>query len=156
MKIFKIAFLIIFIFKMSTTKKESYDFGTRYTDLSCSADNVTVVLRYCYLKAYTRRLVTANIGASLPSPLTKPIFIQIIYSYRYGNVYREAMKSPKVDWCDFMDGASKNVFMTSLFNELKNSVGDFFHKCPYSGIVDIKNISSEHEKAAGILWEDQF
>lgn len=156
MKFIKISLILSPLIQIFLAKKDNYDFGTRYTDINCTADYVTILLDYCYLKAYTRRLVTANIGVTLPSTLTKPIFVQFIYFYRYGNVYREAMKSPKVDWCEIMEGASENVFITSLMNELKKSVGDFFHKCPYSGVINVKNISSEHEKSAGILWEGQY
>jgi len=153
----KIKFLIfLFLIFQRSTAKETYDFGTRYTDVSCTADNKIIILRYCYLKAYSRRLVTANIGATLPVPLTKPIFFQVVYSYRYGNVYREVMKSPKMDWCGFMEGALSNPLVSSTMEELRNSAADFFHKCPYSGIIDIKNISSQHEKSAGILWEGQY
>ena len=86
----KLIFLLIILLshKILTAKKEDYTFGTRYTNIECRTDNSSIVLRYCYLKPYSRRIVAANIGVSFIKPLKSLFYVEIIYSYRYGTIYR--------------------------------------------------------------------
>lgn len=149
---------LIFLIPQLTAaaKKEEFTFGARYTNIQCRADNITAVLRYCFLKPYSRRLVTANVGLSFLKPLKSPVLAEVIYSYRYGTIFREVIHSPKMEWCSMMDGAAANPIFSSILQEIKDSVPNLLHKCPYEGEIDLKNITTAHEKAASVFWEGYY
>lgn len=51
-------------------------------------------------------------------------------------------KAPAVDWCDLMDGKSKtNSFLKMFITGVKNSAPQFFHECPYEGVLSAKNFT---------------
>jgi hypothetical protein len=51
--------------------------------------------------------------------------------YRYGTIFREAFKALDVDYCGLMDGSKPNLVFQSFVDNMKSSVPDFFHNCPY-------------------------
>ena len=135
-------------------KSDNYDFGTRYTGIWCTVDNKTVSLKFCYLKAYSRRVVTGNIGVTFLRPLIKPTLVEMIYSYRYGTIYREVIHSPKIDWCTFMESGSTNPFILSVTNEFRDSAPNLFQKCPFTGDLDLINITALH--CNSINWKLRY
>ena len=89
MKLILILFATLAIFEVNTSKTvNQYRFGARFRSVKCSADNYTVFLDSCYLKAYSRKVVTLNIAGSFDKPLNKPCYFQFVLFYRYGNIYR--------------------------------------------------------------------
>ena len=147
--IFFISFSQIF----SKAEKDNFTFGIRYRSIDCRAHNDTILLRYCFLKAYSRRIVIANIGVTFIKSLKNPFYIEIVYKYRYGTIYGDVIHSPKIEWCGVMSGAASNPIISSLMDEVKDSISELLHKCPYEGDIDIKNITSMHEKAASMFWD---
>jgi len=155
--IFKfIALICVFTPQIFSGKKNDFTFGIRFTNIECRTDNVTILLHYCFLKPYSRKIVTANIGVVFLKPLKNPTFIEIIYKYRYGTIYREVIRTPKLEWCTIMGGAASNPLVSSIMNEIKDSVPGLFQKCPYEGELDLKNITALHEKAAALFWDGYY
>lgn len=73
--------------------------------------------------------------------------VDLIISYRYGTIFREAIKPPRFEWCSSVDTLSTNIYMKTFYQLLKNKAPQMFRKCPYrvmfSGIliVHTKSIS---------------
>lgn len=79
-------------------------------------------VHYCHIKAYSRRVSTFNIAATLHKTLVKPFYvtkrifsfgqtwilfifqIKMIVSYRYGNIFRQILDVPVLEWCDVVNG----------------------------------------------------
>ena len=40
-----------------------------------------------------------------------------------------------------MDGSESNLFIKLIIDQLRGSAADLFHKCPYEGDLDLKNIT---------------
>lgn len=84
------------------------------------------------------------------------IYIELVYSYRYGTIYREVIHSPKLEFCGIMEGSLNNPFLSSIINEIRDSVPELFHKCPYEGEIDLMNLTTAHEKATAVFWDGYY
>ena len=129
------------VYKVSSKPKDEYVFGTRFKSVKCEADNITVILKYCYLKAISRRIVTFNFGVKILIPYTKPFYVQSILSYRYGTIFRSVIDSKQVEWCGFMSGTEVHPFFKLTIDQLRKSAPSLFHNCPYDGELDLKNVT---------------
>lgn len=70
-----------------------------------------------------------------------------IIFFRYGTIFREVINSGKREWCDIMSGKSSNPLMKAIIGQLTDSVPHLFRKCPYEGILDLKNITVNDGKS---------
>lgn len=50
--------------------------------------------------------------------------------YRYGNVYREVIHTPKFDVCDAFSKGTENKIIKQLIDFIDNP--DLVHTCPYN------------------------
>ena len=48
----------------------------------CETDNQTFSTKYCFVKPYSRYIVTLNLGFTMLVSLAKPTYIQLILFYR--------------------------------------------------------------------------
>ena len=55
-----------------------------------------------------------------------------------------------------MDGASVNPLISSVVNEIRDSVLELFHKCPYEGDIDLVNLTTMHEKVSAVFWDGYY
>ncbi|CAG9811658.1 unnamed protein product [Chironomus riparius] len=142
-------FLVIFaIFKVNSVKPSiQYNIGVRFRSAKCSTDNNSVLLHGCYLKAYTRRIVTLNLVGSVVKPIKRPMHFQFILHYRYGTIYREVIDTKKREWCSIMDGMQTHMYIMLIIRQLKESAPKLFHKCPYQGDYQLYNITVDESKA---------
>ena len=140
----------------SVNTLNQYKVGVRFRSVKCSFDNYTVLLKGCYLKAYSRRLVTLNLYGSFGKPLKKPCYFQFILFYRYGNIYREVIDSKKREWCAIMDGVQTHPYINLLIAQLKDSAPKLFHKCPYIGEHNLYNISVNEDKAFDLFPQGYY
>ncbi|KAG5666726.1 hypothetical protein PVAND_014738 [Polypedilum vanderplanki] len=115
--------------------------SAKWKAIKCQADNKTIVLRYCYLKAYSRYVSTANIGITLKTPIVKPFYCQMIVNYRYGTIYRQYIDTKQRELCSFLSGVDGHPLMTTSLASVFDSVFDMIHECPYSGDLDFRNIT---------------
>jgi len=156
MKLFILLFIIVAIFEINAIKNSiQYTFGTHFRSVKCSTDNYTVLLDRCYLKAYSRRIVTLNIVGTFGVPLRKPCYFQFVLFYRYGNIYREVIDTKKREWCAIMDGVQTHPYINLIISHLKNSAPKLFHKCPYEGQHNLYNITVNEDKAITV-WPQGY
>jgi hypothetical protein len=45
-----------------------------------------------------------------------------------------------------MDGSESNLFVKLIIDQLRGSAAGLFHKCPYEGDLDLKNITLDSTK----------
>lgn len=57
--------------------------------------------------------------------------VHIVMSYRYGNIFREVINSPVIDWCRLMDNSEANVFIKMTLDLVRETIPQVLHKCPY-------------------------
>jgi len=53
--------------------QENFIGGIRFKSLTSDADNKTLSVNFCYLKAVSRNVVTANVGVKILNTLEKPL-----------------------------------------------------------------------------------
>lgn len=135
---------------------EKFKEGTRLHSTACKSNNSIIVVNYCYMKAISRRLVTLNVGVNILKSLKKPIYIQMILYYRYGLIFREVINTNKREWCEIMNGKSTHLFITQSIAQIEASVPVLFHKCPYEGLLEFKNMTIDEKKAFDVFPEGTY
>lgn len=83
------------------------------------------------------------------------IQLEVIFYYRYGTIFREVMKTPKLDLCALTSLAVSNPLMTEIFKALNDSSPGIIHKCPYD-VVNIENTVLKIDQFAQILPEGTY
>lgn len=129
MKVISLIFLFPSIFHLIYT--ENYKTGDRPRSIECSVDNSTYQINYCNVKAVSRQVVLINIGFNILRTLKSPIYIHVIYNYRFGTIYREMINSQKVEICSILSGKATNPIIIITIDLLKKAYPDFIHPCPY-------------------------
>jgi hypothetical protein len=109
--------------------------------VKCQSDNKTIITKYCYLKAVSRKVVTFNIGIKFLVPYTKPFYGHSIFYYRYGTIFRQIIDVKKVEVCGILDGVDTNPLIKLLIDMIKNAAPHIIHNCPYKGDLDLKNFT---------------
>src|SRR5690349_16551363 len=60
--------------------------------------------------------------------------------YRYGQIYRQALSTPLMNWCDLMKATSSSNKIIKSFLEIARDIEpSAVHKCPYEVITKIKS-----------------
>ena len=148
--------LLTFLTVKSAKSTDSYVDGSRFKSIECTANNITAIVTYCYMKAVSRRIVTLNVGVKFLKPINKPIYVQIIVNYRYGLIYREVINTKKQEWCGIMDGKSTHPMLSQTIAQIKGSAPKLFHKCPYEGEVELKNVTLDDQKSFDVFPEGNY
>jgi hypothetical protein len=57
-----------------------------------------------------------------------------------------------------MDGLDYNLFLKLIFDIIRQSIPELFHKCPYEGTMELLSITIDKEMAmkASVLPEGQY
>ena len=142
---FVLALTIIHICSATSKSTDNYNYGGRFKSIKCQTDNRTLIMRYCYLKALSRAVVILNIGLTFAVPYTKPYYVQLILNYRYGTIFREVIDSHQQEWCGIMSGAETHQWIEYIIGYLRKSAAALYHKCPYVGDLDLKNVTIDTE-----------
>lgn len=92
-------------------------------------------------KSYNRTFSSTTILATAREPIYD-IFLQISYDYKYGNIYREVLKTPSFDFCEVVRAGSRNPLVAQMvpIPKYRNNMDDLLHECPY----EVRIISSEY------------
>ncbi|KAL7013681.1 hypothetical protein ACKWTF_015524 [Chironomus riparius] len=133
-------------------------YSVRFRGIEClSMDNSTAYFTFCFVKSYSRTATTINFGINTQKKM-KSIFVQLVASFRYGNIYREIVDTKLINWCQVMAGADYNLFMKLILDMIRPSVPGLFHKCPYEGLMEFKNVTMDVEiaKKISIFPEGQY
>lgn len=142
----KISFIIYILFgynfiKTLSKNQESFTNGLRLKSIKCQADNQTMQVKYCFLKALSRKVVTFNIGVLLLIPFDKPYYLQIVIFYRYGTIFRQVIDTKRIEVCGLMNGIDTNPLIKLFVDMINNQAPNVLHKCPYTGDFDLKNFT---------------
>ncbi|CAO1324870.1 unnamed protein product [Diamesa serratosioi] len=123
----------------------------RFTKVECSNSvNKTFVKGYCFVKAYSRNYASLNFGGLLIRTLTK-LYVELTTYYRYGTVYKQIIRTPRVEWCSFMDGNDQNIMMRMVVDLIRDSAPALLKKCPYSGDYKISNLTFNTDRFQSIF-----
>lgn len=57
--------------------------------------------------------------------------MKLTAAYKYGQIFREIVNLPAIEWCNQMEGFGKNPAMNMAIDLVKASIPNLFHKCPY-------------------------
>lgn len=127
----KLPLILIFFCISSAPAKDSYKMGDRPRSLECIIDNETIRVDLCTVKAYSRKIAVYNIDLTFLKTIERPIYVHAVYLYRFGTIYREMLNTGLVEFCEIMDGKSFNVVLDYTLSNLKLSVPQLLHSCPY-------------------------
>lgn len=133
-------------------------YSTRFRGVECSSpQNTTIYFKFCFAKSYSRTISTLNFGIKTYKKLNS-IFLHIVASFRYGNIYREIIDTKVVNFCQAMKDSNYNLFLKFIFDIIEKSIPGLLHKCPYEGDFDFKNITIDNELAMkfSIFPEGQY
>lgn len=149
MNIFALTFIfILLIFDSADTAKRNNHSttweGSRFRGIQCTADNRSIEIIHCYIKAYSRTFSAMNVKVRLLKPIDKPIYVQFTSNYQFGAAYREIINTQKQEWCNIMEGSATNPYMKAILKSVRNLSGfeSLFRKCPYEGEVELVNAST--------------
>lgn len=154
--IFLLQFVLSVQFLNSAKNKETPPkFLIRPNGLTCITDNKTVVVKYCYLKPYSRYLVTLNLGLTFLIPLQKPFYIQMIVFYRYGTIFRQVIDTKENEWCGYMEGKDVNPLTKVVADYINSTFPEIIHKCPYKGDFELLNYTCSNSLIPNALMFPQ-
>ncbi|KAL7012779.1 hypothetical protein ACKWTF_015042 [Chironomus riparius] len=132
-----IIFPITLLFLASIESKRSLTPTIDFKFLNCKcllepwyADEYVYKNWTCFAKNWSRNMSTVNADFTLIKPLYK-IFIECIFFYKYGTIYRQVLKFPKVDYCNLMTLMKDNIFAKQIYLILKTAAPDLIHDCPF-------------------------
>lgn len=128
----QILWLSLIILNFNTNfVQEKFTIGDRPRSITCFGDNLTLNFPYCNIKAYSAKLAVINVGVEFLKTVLKPIYFQVIMSYRFGNIYRPMIDTKAVDLCSIMDGNTFNLFLKIITDRISQYFPHVLHKCPY-------------------------
>ncbi|KAL7014214.1 hypothetical protein ACKWTF_015806 [Chironomus riparius] len=141
--------LLIFVFfiqhfiEIQSKSEDKFQYiGARFKSIKCQSDNITVITKYCYLKAVSRKVVTLNFGVKLLVLYSRPYYIHSVLNYRYGTIFRQIIDTKKIEVCGILDGIDTNPLVKLVFDMIKSRMpANIFHKCPYTGDWDFNNFT---------------
>jgi len=67
----------------------------------------------------------------------------MILNYKYGTIFRQIIDTKQVEWCGIMDGSESNPILKFMIDQLRPTAARLFHKCPYEGDLEVKNITMD-------------
>jgi hypothetical protein len=144
----KTSFIFFAVIFHQICKFESNDLGNkfihgiRFRSVKCTSDNITILVKYCYLKAVSRKIVTLNLGLKYLVPYTKPLYVKSIFYYRYGTIFREILKVES-ETCSAYEEALTNPLSKVLMDMLKSRAPHLIQPCPYNGDWDLTNFTMD-------------
>ena len=113
--------------------------NVRFRSIKCQGDNKTISVKYCNLKAVSRKVVFLNVGIIFLVPFVYPYYTRGIVYYRYGTIEREAIDTKMIELCGFLGGGDKNLLVKLFIDMIGSRLPNLVHKCPYIGDFDLKN-----------------
>lgn len=143
---FKIDFVLLVLFFLSSTHAANQ---CKLTALKCLQYNPGLFkLEKCFVKAISRNLGKFNIAGTLTRPVSAPLHViyafslqkeiferklqaQLVVFYRYGTIFREVIKGPKLEWCSALKNMKNNAFVMLFYDLLYEKAPQAFQDCPY-------------------------
>lgn len=61
--------------------------------------------------------------------------MEVIFYYRYGTIYRQVMKTPKINFCAVMKAAIETPLLSVIIDIAKSVEPSMIHECPYVNLI---------------------
>lgn len=120
---------------------------TRFRAVKCISFNETLSTLKCFLKPYSRSLVTFNsievrkVRYDTPIEVTFAMFpfffvtlqvsqAQTRMQLRYGTIYRQVFHH-EFEWCSVMDGTTNNIVANVILALIRKSSPQLLAPCPF-------------------------
>ena len=126
----KLPLFVLAIIFSSAFAKDSFTIGERPRGVECIADNETIRVDLCNVKAYSRKIAVYNVAITFLKSVERPIYVQGIFFYRFGTIYREMLNSGVVELCDIIERKTINLILYRSLESLWKSVPNLVHECP--------------------------
>lgn len=103
----------------------------RLKSFKCISYNTSITIKYCRLKVTRNRSMLA-INMTFYTKWQAPLNLVVSMSYKYGQIYREVVKTPQIEFC----GALKNFnnmhpFLKSMLDIFGESIAPLIKGCPF-------------------------
>jgi hypothetical protein len=139
----KLKFLLICVLVSNTTSAEDEWINMKFKSVKCKIWEPSYAkFDKCFVKPISRNVSTLNLDYNILKVVRGPIIVESQLFYRYTTIYRPAYPKLKFDLCAVMRGDGLfpkfALFIISFF---KDSAPQLFHKCPYSGRMNLPNIT---------------
>jgi len=119
-KFYLILFCALSFYEIYSEDQENFIGGVRFKSIKCEVNNKTILVKYCYLKAISRKVVTYNVGVKLLATYTKPFLIHTTFYYHYGTIFRQIIDTKKLDLYGILAGVDTNPIIKLLVEMIKN------------------------------------
>lgn len=130
-----------------TAEEKKRQYSSRFGGVECkNFDNSTAYITKCSIKAY-RNFTALNFAYVIVKSLRRPVYIQAIAQYRYGNIFRDILNSHKRDFCDFLSNMDVNPVLKMILQGYLNSIPNFPKKCPISEGAEFSNMTINNADA---------
>lgn len=119
--------------------------------IRCNGSEEFVYQNYsCYVKSLNRTFSSLSARFDYKKPLSNifvrlwsfKIIVHLIIkqsfkvdtslSYKYGLIYREVLKTPRLDWCSLYSQKLNNLLVKQLVLVINDTLPWLIHSCPYS------------------------
>ncbi|KAL7012336.1 hypothetical protein ACKWTF_014785 [Chironomus riparius] len=155
MKLVLATFLYIICLKsMKCDKRSSY--SGRFRSIECDANNRSAIVEHCFIKPVSRQHATLNVQIHFTEVIYRPVYVNLILFYRYGNIYREVINTKVIEWCTIMDGIANHLFLMQTVELIKQFAGNSLRKCPYNTDIKLNNITIDMTKAMDIFPQGTY
>lgn len=75
--------------------------------------------------------------------------------FKYGVIYREAIKTPLIDWCALMTAPSSLRLISQIIKLVQDNAPELTHECPYNASVLFLNVE-ETSTTGDIYFRDSM
>lgn len=159
MKVF--AFLVLMLIVKLSSMFKTENQGIYFRGLFCNLSEKYIFPNFsCRAKSFNRSTstVTALVTAKKPMndifvrtfTILKNILhvsiaqLQISFDYKYGNIYRDVLHTPRFDVCQMIKAARDNRLLGELImnpsdlapSAFRDNVEQLIHECPYQVALD--------------------
>lgn len=140
---------------------QSINYKIRKTKVDCIDHNATVCSNLvCELKIVSRETEVLNLGCNVTQPYDD-IFLQVVYYYKYGTIYRKFMIDYTLDVCGFLghkeQGKNQNLVLQTVMNTMvAGKAGQIVHPCPFVGPHYMYNFTSVELLGQSMLPEGEY
>ena len=141
-------FSLIFGIILAATRRPANYMEVKVRKVACKFSDMSLIYpNYtCFAKVYSRNVSTATVYYVLRKPRFSfyvrnycagrefsQLFFQIqgILSYRYGTIFREVIRGPKIEFCQAVKFANESKLVREFFKLTESSVPGMIHECPY-------------------------
>lgn len=123
----------------------------KFSSIDCHESGMTAKTELCSVNG-----TSADIITTIKRSLAKINILLGFYKYD-GEKYRQIFKLSRVEWCAIMAGTTKpNQMVKLIFNTVKESIPQLFHKCPFEGRFEVHNITMKNGKFLSIYPSGKY